>query len=167
MDKLNGQYQNREYLKLVGSSSFRLPERPIEHVIPIQLVLDREVGSAHHAVKFSSSVKKMNITALTSMFTKSIRRMFMFGPRFLLSFLEELSTLGIPAIDILPGWTWGSIVTVTESPMSSIAHPRKSKPGPKLDTVARANDSTEVVPKNLHCEVGDRRDDTLRKGAER
>lgn len=79
-NELNDQYQNREYLTLVGSSSFRLPERPIEQVIPIRSVSDREIGSYRHAVKFSSSVKKVNITALTSMSSKSRRRMFMFGP---------------------------------------------------------------------------------------
>ncbi|XP_061989363.1 uncharacterized protein LOC133707925 isoform X4 [Rosa rugosa] len=54
---------------------------------------------------------------------------------FLLSFLE-LWSLEISEMEISPGRTWGSTVRETKSPRPSTAHPRKSKPGPRLATVA-------------------------------
>jgi len=43
-----------------------------------------------------------------------------------------------------PGWTEGSTRRETKSPRPSTAHPRKSKPGPRLATVAGAKDLTDV-----------------------
>lgn len=63
---------------------------------------------------------------------------------FLLSFLAELPTPSISEMEISPGRTWGSTRRVTKSPIPSTAHPKKSKPGPRLATVAGAKDLTEV-----------------------
>lgn len=63
---------------------------------------------------------------------------------FLLSFLEKLPTPVISEMEISPGWTWGSTRRETKSPRPSTAQPRKSKPGPRLATVAGAKDLTEV-----------------------
>ncbi|KAK9061243.1 hypothetical protein SSX86_018423 [Deinandra increscens subsp. villosa] len=78
----SGDYNDDRYQNDLrgGSSSFRLPERrPTEHVIPtFRSVSNRGLGSPRHGVKSSSSsVKKVNFTALTS---KSKRRLFLFGP---------------------------------------------------------------------------------------
>lgn len=59
---------------------------------------------------------------------------------FLLSFFVPL----ISEIEISPGCTSGSTLRVTKSPRPSTAQPRKSKPGPRLATVAGAKDLTEV-----------------------
>ncbi|KAI3520103.1 hypothetical protein L1887_09327 [Cichorium endivia] len=79
-DEFNDQYQNDDHLTLVGSSSFRLPERPFKRVIPMR------------SVTFSTSEKKLNITSLTSMSSKSRRMMFMFGP---VKFLPEMEMSSI------------------------------------------------------------------------
>ncbi|KAJ9173977.1 hypothetical protein P3X46_017059 [Hevea brasiliensis] len=47
-------------------------------------------------------------------------------------------------MEISPGCTEGSMRTETKSPRPSTAQPKKSKPGPRLATVAGANDLTEV-----------------------
>lgn len=58
---------------------------------------------------------------------------------FLLAWVPEISEM-----EISPGWTEESTVTETKSPRPSTAQPKKSKPGPRLATVAGANDLTEV-----------------------
>uniref|UniRef100_A0A0V0H0N4 Putative ovule protein n=1 Tax=Solanum chacoense TaxID=4108 RepID=A0A0V0H0N4_SOLCH len=60
---------------------------------------------------------------------------------FLLSFFPAPD---MSEIETSPGWTLGSRRRVTKSPMPSTAQPRKSKPGPRLATVAGAKDLTEV-----------------------
>ncbi|KAJ0557202.1 hypothetical protein HanIR_Chr07g0322501 [Helianthus annuus] len=73
---LNKSVKNREY----RCSSSRLPDRQTKHVIPMRSVSNRDLGSPRHGVKFSSSVKKVNIEKLTSVSSKSKRRLFMLGP---------------------------------------------------------------------------------------
>ncbi|KAI3793416.1 hypothetical protein L1987_36035 [Smallanthus sonchifolius] len=68
--ELTDQYQSLHYL---GSSSFRLPDRPIDHAIPLRSVSNRDLGSPRHGVK-STSVKKVNMTSMSK------RRKFMIGP---------------------------------------------------------------------------------------
>ena len=61
-------------------------------------------------------------------------------------FLVSLLAPGEPEmseIETWPGRTSESTRRVTKSPTPSTAQPRKSKPGPRLATVAGANDLTE------------------------
>ncbi|CAH1438477.1 unnamed protein product [Lactuca virosa] len=72
---------NDDHFTLVRSPSSRLPDPPaVKHAIPMR------------SASFSTSVKKMNITSLTSMSSKSRRRMFMFGP---VKFLPEMEMSAI------------------------------------------------------------------------
>jgi hypothetical protein len=59
-------------------------------------------------------------------------------------FLERFFVPEISEMESSPGWTEGSTRRETKSPRPSTAHPRKSKPGPRLATVAGAKDLTEV-----------------------
>lgn len=58
------------------------------------------------------------------------------------SFEEKLPEM--EEIESSPGWIDGSTERETKSPRPSTAQPRKSKPGPRLATVAGANVVTEV-----------------------
>ncbi|KAI3705191.1 hypothetical protein L1987_75425 [Smallanthus sonchifolius] len=75
-----GEDNNAHARRIIGSSSLRLPDRQIEHVIPMRSVSSRDIDSPRHGVRFPTAVKKVNVTALTAMPSKSKRRMFMFGP---------------------------------------------------------------------------------------
>ncbi|KAL8193210.1 hypothetical protein R6Q57_027114 [Mikania cordata] len=84
---LNNRYQNSDYRRLiVGSSSFRFAERPIEHAIPLRSVSNRGLGSH----QLSTSVKKVSMT--TSISSKSKRRMFSLGP---VKFMPEMEMRSI------------------------------------------------------------------------
>ncbi|KAM1760935.1 hypothetical protein ACFX12_003762 [Malus domestica] len=56
-------------------------------------------------------------------------------------------------MEISPGDTWGSRVRETKSPRPSTAQPKKSKPGPRLATVAGAKALTEVKTGSGSVEV--------------
>lgn len=60
------------------------------------------------------------------------------------SFLEDENGPEISEMESCPGWMVGSTVTETKSPRPSTAQPRKSKPGPRLATVAGAKARAEV-----------------------
>ena len=64
--------------------------------------------------------------------------------QFLSGFLERFFVPEISEMESSPGWTEGSTRRDTKSPRPSTAQPRKSKPGPRLATVAGAKDLTEV-----------------------
>ncbi|KAL8247616.1 hypothetical protein R6Q59_008832 [Mikania micrantha] len=84
--ELNNRYQNTDYRRLiVGSSSFRFAQRPIEHAIPLRSVSNRGVGSH----QLSTSVKKVSMTTTSS---KSKRRMFSLGP---VKFMPEMEMRSI------------------------------------------------------------------------
>ncbi|KAL8249185.1 hypothetical protein R6Q59_006053 [Mikania micrantha] len=77
---------NTDYRRLiVGSSSFRFAQRPIEHAIPLRSVSNRGVGSH----QLSTSVKKVSMTTTSS---KSKRRMFSLGP---VKFMPEMEMRSI------------------------------------------------------------------------
>lgn len=91
-----------------GSSSFRLPETEIDLMVPRRSISQRDLGLPRHSIKPSSSVKKVNITTLTSMSSKSRKRMFMFGPvKFMpemeMSSIRERQGRRIPSQRMFPG----------------------------------------------------------------
>ncbi|KAL4576424.1 hypothetical protein LXL04_012517 [Taraxacum kok-saghyz] len=129
---------NDDYLTLFRSPSLKFPNPPVKHVIPMR------------SVTFSTSAKKLNMTALTSMSSKSKRRMFMFGP---VKFLPEMEMSAIrerqgrrAPTQMFPVEKGGGATTTVKV----VAGSRKNQRGVVKTLTCRARQNT-VFERSLAC----------------